>query len=579
MAELPRYRRDGLLSAVSPGFDSAALREGARASETLTRAMDRVSQMAFQVAGEQAKIEGIEYGAANAPTVEQLAKAKQSGEDLEEMLPGDTFSIFGQAARTTALNLIETSIESQARESITALQVGFEAGTVSLSDMQTQLATIEDSYSAVLSDISPTSAQKFRASIGVVGNSTFLSAAKTTMADQKKKEEVVKRYEAKVLLEGIPGQVSSLVNTIVKAGVQTNEAGEVISVDDKIEVAARQHLANLALSIDDSSFFDTYSERLDAEVSTAKVSVVTEYLKEDPLNRIPELEQDGVYLEDADVKSLFSILTAEEREAVSENIDNYVDELQSEADAREQRSTRRRQERANDIAPLINKAINSDDEESIRVYMNELESLDYSLWKSFVGVVNGGGAQIDNPEIVKSLNFKTTTGSLNLGELNDMFSERQITRSTYDSMFSRYEAQKDARYNEGLTAARNTLQYPEYDFIDMSDTQRKAIIKMKDLENEYLALKETATRAGQEAPDPYEFFTRRSAEIKNEGFDPQALQSSERIVNTFIEERGLNVSSYSEIVLPNDLSPEDYGKLDEALKMLKDQGIQIQGGQ
>ena len=577
MAELPRYRRDGLLSAVSPGFDSAALREGARASETLTRAMDRVSQMAFQVAGEQAKIEGIEYGAANAPTVEQLARAKASGQNIEDMLPGDTFSVFGSAARSTAINLIETSIESQARESITALQAGFEAGTVSLTDMQEKLATIEDSYSAVLSEVSPTSAAQFRASIGVVGNSAFLSAAKTAMADQKKRDEVVTRYEAKVLLEGIPGQVTSLVNTIVNAGIQTNESGEVISIDDKIEVAARQHLAKLALSIDDPSFFDTYSERLDTEVSKAKVSVITEYLKEDPLNRIPELDQDGAYLEDADVKSLFSILTAEERDAVSQSIDNYVDELQAEEDAEDQRSERRRKERVNQIAPLINKAIADDDDGAIRVYMDELEVMDYSLWKSFVGVVNGGGAQTDDPEVVKSLNFKTTTGSLNIAELNDMFSERQITRSTYDSMFSRYEAQKSTRYKEGLTVARNTLQYPEYDFIDMSDTQRKAIIKMKDLENEYLALKESATVAGQEAPDPFEFFTRRSLEIKNEGFDPAALQNAERLINTFIQERGLNIGSYNDVVLPSDLRPEDYGKLDEALNLLKGQGIQYQG--
>ena len=178
MAELPRYRRDGLLSAVSPSFDSAALRQSARSSETLTRAMDRVSQMAFQAAGEQAKIEGIEYGAANAPTIQQLKEAQQRGESLENLLPGDTFSIFGQNARSAALDYINTSLQTQARKSISDLSLQFEQGSIDLPKMQESLATIEDTYSVIIQEFSPTESGKFRAQISLTGNSVYLAASK-----------------------------------------------------------------------------------------------------------------------------------------------------------------------------------------------------------------------------------------------------------------------------------------------------------------------------------------------------------------------------------------------------------------
>lgn len=232
MAELPRYRRDGLLSAVSPGFDSAALREGARASETLTRAMDRVSQMAFQVAGEQAKIEGIEYGAANAPTIQQLKEAQQRGESIEDLLPGDTFSVFGQNARSAALDYISTSVQTEARKSIADLSLQFEKGSIDLPKMQESLATIEDTYSAIIQEFSPNEAAKFRAQISLTGNSVYLAASKKQIAEAKRENDIN-------LEMGVDEMINS-VDAFVQAGDLTNDQGEIITVDDRLGVLRKE---------------------------------------------------------------------------------------------------------------------------------------------------------------------------------------------------------------------------------------------------------------------------------------------------------------------------------------------------
>jgi hypothetical protein len=210
MAELPRYRRDGLLTAVAPQIQGVGLQESARSSQALSQAMDRVSNFALKRMEQQAKVEGMQYGAANAPTPEQLAKAKASGQDIQDLLPGDQFTVFGSSARAVAVELITTNMEMQARESVTAAQSAFETGSLDLPGLQAELANIEDAYSSVLSEVSPAASAKFRASIGLIGNSAFLSAAKSQATKDRKDLEISYRL-------GVDSLISN-VETIYRAG-------------------------------------------------------------------------------------------------------------------------------------------------------------------------------------------------------------------------------------------------------------------------------------------------------------------------------------------------------------------------
>jgi hypothetical protein len=68
MSELPRYRRDGLLTAVAPQIQGVGLQESARSSQALSQAMDRVANFALKRMEQRAKVEGMQYGAAMART-------------------------------------------------------------------------------------------------------------------------------------------------------------------------------------------------------------------------------------------------------------------------------------------------------------------------------------------------------------------------------------------------------------------------------------------------------------------------------------------------------------------------------
>ena len=49
----------------------------------LSTRMDQTSDWAFKIAGDHAEAKGLVYGAANAPTVDQIEQAKRVGKPIE----------------------------------------------------------------------------------------------------------------------------------------------------------------------------------------------------------------------------------------------------------------------------------------------------------------------------------------------------------------------------------------------------------------------------------------------------------------------------------------------------------------
>jgi dihydrodipicolinate reductase len=75
MATLPLYQPTGLLPADIPRLDRADVKESQAQLTTITSALDRVSDFAFKKANEQAEREGLQYGAENQPSADQVLAA------------------------------------------------------------------------------------------------------------------------------------------------------------------------------------------------------------------------------------------------------------------------------------------------------------------------------------------------------------------------------------------------------------------------------------------------------------------------------------------------------------------------
>ena len=170
----------------------------------LSSRLNQFSSTAFKVAGEQAKMAGTLYGARNAPTQQQLAQAKP-GEVVD--LPGDASSlnIFNQAAYAGSLSRVEDSVEIAGRRALT--EVMAEAAADPTMDPQTftaKLDTVVQEYSAQMGTVSPTSAGKVNASLGMVANAQVVSFSREFMAKAIKQQTNEAKENVNTIIDAAP---------------------------------------------------------------------------------------------------------------------------------------------------------------------------------------------------------------------------------------------------------------------------------------------------------------------------------------------------------------------------------------
>lgn len=170
----------------------------------LSSRLDQFSSTAFKVAGSQAKAAGTLYGARNAPTQQQLAQAKP-GEVVD--LPGDASSlnIFNQAAYAGSLSRVEDSVEIAGRRALT--EVMAEAAADPTMDPQTftaKLDTVVQEYSNQMGTVSPTSAGKVNASLGMVANAQVVSFSREFMAKAIKQQTNEAKENVNTIIDAAP---------------------------------------------------------------------------------------------------------------------------------------------------------------------------------------------------------------------------------------------------------------------------------------------------------------------------------------------------------------------------------------
>lgn len=177
MAELPRYQQTGVLPADIPRLDLADIKESSRLYGTIGQSLDRLSNFAFREAGEVAKREGMQFGAENQPSLDQVMVAVQEGKSPSELFakPG---TVFGDAARKVQATQLRVELEARGRQDLANLSAAIEAGPVDMKDITTRIKGMTDGYGKALASIDPEESLKFRASMGTAGNAVYTKAIK-----------------------------------------------------------------------------------------------------------------------------------------------------------------------------------------------------------------------------------------------------------------------------------------------------------------------------------------------------------------------------------------------------------------
>lgn len=172
MAESVTYRggRVNLAAPMAASYNAQATQRG---SQMVAQSIDRMVGFFQDQEAARIKVDAANYGAANAPTAEQINAARESGQELT--LPGDNNTLFGRVARQAAANTVTDTIELTARQAIDAAVLQAELGRGNPADLQDNLDAIIQGYGSTFDETVPSMATRLKAKLSMVAHSKYSS--------------------------------------------------------------------------------------------------------------------------------------------------------------------------------------------------------------------------------------------------------------------------------------------------------------------------------------------------------------------------------------------------------------------
>ncbi len=460
---MPRYRRQGISIAGMPQVSTAGLEQSARGAQALSQQLDRVSNFAFRQAEVQATEEGREYGALNAPSQQQLEDAIAAGEDVSQMLPGDTSSAFGRAARGTALDAMAMQFETNAREEIVRLQSQFENEEIGLDEFGSQMTSLVSQQTEVLKQASPRAAQKFSASTGVVANSAYLSAAKTQAKRNRDDYEIQLRSNFDAIVRN--------AETIVRAGTTIDENGNEVTVDQKIN-SLRDELTFAAQEINDPEFLQSKLDELNNSVTEAKVGVVMDEAMMKPENAFRILTGDGKF-DDVEVQATFESMDNRERRILFDSVNDALTEKDSRDARADARKARNQKKKSAQLQAQFTGALLDGNEEQAQTVLDELRNVDPKAWDNKTSVLTTDPGT-DKAETIINLRRLSLNGELAIEDIDQAYSDGNLSIGSYKTFVSDLEQQRNQNYNRAINWLKADRGVPEGTLLNFTAVQQAA---------------------------------------------------------------------------------------------------------
>ncbi len=255
MAELPRYQPTGYLPADVPRLDFANLKESVAMTQGINSALDRLAGFAFKEAAEKAQREGMQYGAENMPSAEQVMRAMEEGKSPAELFakPG---TVFGDAARKVQAGQLRSELEVLGRQELAKLSATVDTGTFNLQEVQTTIKSLTAGYARAISAVDAEEGLKFRSSMATAGNSVYVKATENF---------------AKIVAQGkiaLADDALAATSTIIADTLKSENDPKILS--DRIMVE-RNRIFEVAMQTGDPAFVKSTREDFNKKVLNAIV--------------------------------------------------------------------------------------------------------------------------------------------------------------------------------------------------------------------------------------------------------------------------------------------------------------------
>ena len=147
-----------------------------QSSQALEARLDRLSGFIYKDLEKEAERMGLRYGVTNRPSLEQIAKAVERGEDPNQAFHAEG-TVFGDAAHKAQSELFKQDLEYNFVNELQRINQAIDAGAdVDVQMLGADLQAKIDAQAKILSTIDPSQMASFRAGMTLKGNAVYNNA-------------------------------------------------------------------------------------------------------------------------------------------------------------------------------------------------------------------------------------------------------------------------------------------------------------------------------------------------------------------------------------------------------------------
>ena len=464
-----RYESKGLRTNL-PTLSFAAYKALSQGYSQIGSLLDQMSSIFNKRATDTAKIEGAEYGALNAPTKQQILDAQSSGTDIA--LPGDKTTVFGKAARNSALLIASDNITHQAKVKISEIILNAKINKTDPREVGLQLDSLVDGFASSIEQDSPATSKKLRASIGIYANAEYKSYTSSFITDAQK--EILSIFEKKFQnMKDI--EIPKYIETGLTTKTENEDGQEVAVTRDLIKNAKRNLLASIPPGTSRSDIEDIAND-FDKRVFEVSQNILyNEILKSKNTSSVYQKLLDGKIKElPLAVQNAWSVVEGQNKRKLLEMAFKAVnDKFQMEQNVIKNNDTKRKENirivnhnAAKALLLTIDSNTKTQGLDDYKKQINIMKTLDATKAKEMQDNLDANldfkYVSVSNSQTLENIEIKLLNADtdLTMAFLNTELTKQRLSFSDFKNYVEKLETRLDKDFNEALKFVRSKLNIP-----------------------------------------------------------------------------------------------------------------------
>jgi hypothetical protein len=262
MADSTRYQDIGVgynPYPITPSVDPVGARSRASLAKDIGGLLDRMGEVIYKREAEEAQRAGLQWGAQNPVTVEQLNAAITAGNDPL----AERNTVFGDAARKVQAAVLSNQLNAQGIGEMARIQASAEVGQIPLSVAAEKMDAISSTFARNLMQVDPETGIKLRAALTSHSSSVYSHLA----------QQEVKKFQAaqKAQIDAFFVQLPKSLETEFLAGDTVDPATGVVMPAESRVNAQRAQAVQAARITGDAG----YATKFDKVVAEARIGAYT----------------------------------------------------------------------------------------------------------------------------------------------------------------------------------------------------------------------------------------------------------------------------------------------------------------